>query len=83
MINFVADILRKRSKIIELKVYVNQLLEKLGSWKYTLDRLNQLDQEARNEMQKLGGNPELDKILDNLKVIEWRNRKRFSNKLPV
>lgn len=70
MINFVADILRKRSKIIELKVYVNQLLEKLGSWKYTLDRLNQLDQEARNEMQKLGGNPELDKILDTLKVIE-------------
>ena len=83
MINFVADILRKRSKIIELKVYVNQLLEKLGSWKYTLDRLNQLDQEARNEMQKLGGNPELDKILDTLKVIEWRNRKGFSNKLPV
>ena len=83
MINFVADILRKRSKIIELKVYVNQLLEKLGSWKYTLDRLNQLDQEVRNEMQKLGGNPELDKILDTLKVIEWRNRKRFSNKLPV
>ena len=70
MINFVADILRKRSKIIELKVYVNQLLEKLGSWKYTLDRLNQLDQEVRNEMQKLGGNPELDKILDTLKVIE-------------
>lgn len=70
MINFVADILRKRSKMIELKVYVNQLLEKLGSWKYTLDRLNQLDQEARNEMQKLGGNPELDKILDTLKVIE-------------
>ena len=70
MINFVADILRKRSKIIELKVYVNQLLEKLGSWKYTLDRLNQLDQEAKNEMQKLGGNPELDKILDTLKVMK-------------
>jgi len=61
------DILRKRPKDVEVKRYCVQLLEKFGSFKYTRDVLKQLDANAREEINRLGGNLLLIEILNNLK----------------
>lgn len=44
------DILRQRTKDVEVKKYCIHLLEKLGSFKYTRDILKKLDEEARAEV---------------------------------
>lgn len=46
----IADILRQRTKDVEVKKYCIHLLEKLGSFQYTRDILKQLDAEARAEV---------------------------------
>jgi len=46
------------------------LLEKFGSFCYTRHTLEELDTEARAEVAKLGGNPVLEHVLDNL--LEWK-----------
>lgn len=45
-----ADILRQRTKDVEVKKYCIQLLEKLGSFTYTREILDSLDKEARTEV---------------------------------
>lgn len=45
------DILRQRTKDVEVKKYCIHLLEKLGSFKYTRDILQKLDGEARAEVR--------------------------------
>lgn len=45
-------------------------MEKFGSFAYTRKVLSELDQEAREEVEKLGGNPHLIAILDEL--LEWK-----------
>lgn len=45
------DILRQRTKDVEVKKYCIHLLEKLGSFKYTRDILQTLDAEARAEVR--------------------------------
>lgn len=47
------DILRQRTRDIEVKKYCINLLEKLGSFKYTRDILQSLDREARAEVHLL------------------------------
>ncbi|XP_072747320.1 terpene synthase isoform X3 [Anoplolepis gracilipes] len=61
------DILRQRTKDIEVKRHCIKLLEKFGSFKYTRGVLEELDMKARAEIDRLGGNPFLIKILDELK----------------
>jgi len=61
------DILRQRPKDIEVKRHCIKLLEKFGSFKYTRNVLEELDAKARSEIDRLGGNPLLIKILDELK----------------
>lgn len=46
-----ADILRQRTKDVEVKKYCIHLLEKLGSFEYTRTILKQLDAEARAEVR--------------------------------
>lgn len=48
---FRADILRQRTKDVEVKKYCIHLLEKLGSFEYTRTTLKQLDAEARAEVR--------------------------------
>jgi geranylgeranyl diphosphate synthase type 3 len=55
---------------VELKKYCVKLLEKFGSLSYTRQTLEELDDEARAEVAKLGGNPMLEDILD--KMLEWK-----------
>jgi geranylgeranyl diphosphate synthase type 3 len=61
---------------VELKKYCITLLEKFGSFSYTRDTLEQLDAALRAEVAKLGGNPQLEAILDELlKRRKWTDGK--------
>ncbi|KAL3177268.1 hypothetical protein MRX96_009954 [Rhipicephalus microplus] len=61
------DIVKKRTKDLEIKKYAVDVLEKLGSFAYTREILQKLDAEARREAEKLGGNPYIAQVLDELK----------------
>ncbi|XP_039313189.1 geranylgeranyl pyrophosphate synthase isoform X1 [Solenopsis invicta] len=63
----IIHILRQRTKDIEVKRHCVKLLEKFGSFKYTRNVLEELDSTARAEIERLGGNPLLVRILDELK----------------
>ncbi|XP_050664102.1 terpene synthase-like isoform X1 [Leptidea sinapis] len=65
----VLNILRQRTKDINLKQYCVSVLESLGSMEYTRERLRQLDRQIRNEIEKLGGNPELIAIMNALNIM--------------
>ncbi|KAF7995555.1 hypothetical protein HCN44_006662 [Aphidius gifuensis] len=65
----VMNILRQRTKDVEVKKYCVTLLEKFGSFDYTRTILAELDKKARDEVERLGGNPLLIKVLDDL--LNW------------
>lgn len=65
-----SDILRQRTRDVEVKKYCVSLLEKLGSFKYTRETLDALDKEARNEVELLGPNPIMNTLLDEL--LSWK-----------
>ena len=65
-----SGILLQRTRDVELKKYCVTLLEKFGSLKYTRHTLEKLDAEMRAEIAKLGGNPMLEDILDEL--LDWK-----------
>nr|CAD7447757.1 unnamed protein product [Timema bartmani]CAD7458252.1 unnamed protein product [Timema tahoe] len=64
------NILRQRTRDLELKRYCITLLERFGSFAYTRNILQELDTDAREEIAKLGGNPLLEDILDQL--LNWK-----------
>lgn len=66
----ITDILRQRTKDVEVKKYCISLLEKFGSFVYTRNVLNDLNKQARDEIQRLGGNPFLVSVLDEL--LSWK-----------
>ncbi|XP_037815588.1 geranylgeranyl pyrophosphate synthase isoform X2 [Lucilia sericata] len=66
----VLHILRQRPRDVEVKKYCISLLEKLGSFQYTREVLESLDKEARAEVNRLGGNPYMDILLN--KLLTWR-----------
>lgn len=53
------------------------MLEKFGSFTYTRTLLEELDKKARDEIARLGGNPLLIQVLDNLK--SWKHAKHSGN----
>ncbi|XP_070158262.1 terpene synthase-like [Polyergus mexicanus] len=64
-------ILKQRTKEIEVKHHCIKLLEKFGSFEYTKSVLEELDLKARAEIERLGGNPLLIKLLDELKNLDY------------
>ncbi|CAH0702732.1 unnamed protein product [Spodoptera exigua] len=68
--NQVLHILRQRTRDLEVKRYCITILERLGSFAYTRETLHGLDEEARREVARLGGNPHLEALLDDL--LSWR-----------
>ncbi|KAK2579849.1 hypothetical protein KPH14_007532 [Odynerus spinipes] len=67
----IMNILRQRTKDVEVKRYCVNLLEKFGSFAYTRCVLESLDKKAREEVERLGGNPLLVKVLDEL--FSWKS----------
>ncbi|CAG9856387.1 unnamed protein product [Phyllotreta striolata] len=59
----VINILRQRTKDIEVKKYCVYLLESFGSLEYTKKTLLDLQVEAKEEIEKLGGNPFMEEFL--------------------
>ena len=59
--------MRQRTTDVEVKKYCVSLLKKYGSFKYTLDVLDGLDHLVRKEVNKLGGNELLVRLMDELK----------------
>jgi hypothetical protein len=65
-----SGILQQRTVDVELKKHSVTLLENFGSLKYTRHTLEKLDGEMRAEINKLGGNPMLEVVLD--EALEWK-----------
>ena len=63
-------ILRQRTGDVELENYCVTLLEKFGSLSYTRRTLKELDVELRTEVDKLGCNPMLEDVLD--EMLDWK-----------
>nr|CAI5847950.1 unnamed protein product [Callosobruchus analis] len=61
-----SDILQQRTREHEVKKYCVSLLEKYGSFEYTRQTLNQLQKEAKDEVEKLGGNPYMEDFINSL-----------------
>ncbi|KAJ9590090.1 hypothetical protein L9F63_016789, partial [Diploptera punctata] len=68
--NQVIHIIRQRTRDVEIKRYCIKLLHSFGSFDYTKKTLEELDAEARAEIDKLGGNPLLLGVLDDL--LNWK-----------
>lgn len=68
----IMNILRQRTTDIEVKKYCVSLLEKSGSFAYTLRTLEDLDQKVREQVEKLGGNVNLMALMDELK--NWQQK---------
>ncbi|XP_014276931.1 terpene synthase isoform X1 [Halyomorpha halys] len=64
----VFNILRQRPKNVEVKRYCISLLEEYGSFDYTRKVLDDLEKEARTEVARLGGNPRMDSLLDEIAI---------------
>uniref|UniRef100_A0A6P7F2D9 Geranylgeranyl pyrophosphate synthase n=1 Tax=Diabrotica virgifera virgifera TaxID=50390 RepID=A0A6P7F2D9_DIAVI len=62
----VIHILRQRTKETEVKKYCVSLLEKYGSFEYTRQTLQELQNDAREEIKKLGGNPYMEEFVASL-----------------
>ncbi|XP_025269369.1 geranylgeranyl pyrophosphate synthase-like [Camponotus floridanus] len=75
----IMNILKQRTKDIEMKRHCIKLLEKFGSLKYTRSVLEELDLKIRAEIDRLGGNPFLIKILDELK--NWDSKEATQDPL--
>jgi geranylgeranyl diphosphate synthase type 3 len=60
------NILRQKPKNVEIKKFAVDLMEKKGSFAYTLDVLHRLDRETRQETLRLGQNLYLIQLLDAL-----------------
>ncbi|XP_018378172.1 PREDICTED: geranylgeranyl pyrophosphate synthase-like [Trachymyrmex cornetzi] len=63
----IINILKQRSKNIKVKRYCAEVLESYGSFKYARDVLDELEKKIRTDVDRLGGNPLLIKILDYFK----------------
>ncbi|XP_023934634.2 terpene synthase [Bicyclus anynana] len=67
----VLNILRQRTEDIELKKYCVALLEKSGSLAYVRSVLEDLNRTTRAEVARLGGNPQMEAVLDEME--SWKD----------
>ncbi|XP_067876740.1 geranylgeranyl pyrophosphate synthase isoform X2 [Heterodontus francisci] len=65
----VQNILRQRTENVDVKKYCVNYLEKVGSLDYTRETLKQLESEAYKTIDKLGGNPQLTALIEQLNQI--------------
>ncbi|KAI9268747.1 geranylgeranyl pyrophosphate synthase [Sporodiniella umbellata] len=62
------NILKQKSESAELKEYALQLLEETNTFDYCRNFINKLEQEIRQEIDSLGGNEILEKVMNILSV---------------
>lgn len=67
--DMIPDVLQKRPSTPTTKRYVVDYMRvHTRSFAYTLEVLHNLERQAREEIERLGGNPQLSAILDSLSV---------------
>ena len=66
--NRVLSILKKRTDDVEIKRYAQQIMFKAGSMDYTRSKCSQLKDEIISDIERLGGNPPLLKLVEALDV---------------
>lgn len=64
----IMSILRQRTTDLSLKKYCISLLKDAGSLDYTKNALTDLEAQIRKEIGRLGGNPILSSLMDELAV---------------
>lgn len=62
--------MRQRTRDVEVKRYCIGLLEKLGSFEYSRQVLDDLDKSARKEVAAFGPNPIMEQLLNGL--LSWK-----------
>jgi geranylgeranyl diphosphate synthase type 3 len=62
------DILRQRTQDVSLKKHAIKVLEASHSFEYTRCKIQELEREAREEIERLGGNESLLKYLRYLEM---------------
>ncbi|XP_066139479.1 terpene synthase isoform X1 [Euwallacea fornicatus] len=67
--NQIMHILRQRTKDVEVKKYCVALLEKYGSFDYTRKVLQDLETDAKQEIEKLGPNHFMEEFISSLSKI--------------
>ncbi len=60
------DILKRKTDDEDTKRYAVQVMTSTQSFKYTLDKLAQLEEQIRSQLNVLGGNELIGRILDYL-----------------
>ena len=66
----VVRILRQRTEDVEVKKFCISLLEAAGSFSYTREVMGELDMAIRAEVERLGGNPVITGVMDELRNWE-------------
>lgn len=64
----ILSILKKKTEDIDVKRYAQRLLLEKGSLKYTIAKCHELKRELVEEIERLGGNPPLLKLVELLDV---------------
>lgn len=65
----VQNILRQRTENVDVKRYCVDYLEKVGSFAYTRETLKELEDEAYRLIREMGGNPELESLVEQLSLL--------------
>ncbi|XP_048842985.1 geranylgeranyl pyrophosphate synthase isoform X2 [Brienomyrus brachyistius] len=65
----VQNILRQRTENVDVKRYCVDYLEKVGSFAYTRQTLKELEDEAYRLIKEMGGNPELESLVEQLSLL--------------
>ncbi|XP_044865319.1 geranylgeranyl pyrophosphate synthase isoform X5 [Mauremys mutica] len=69
----VQNILRQRTENVDIKKYCVHYLENVGSFEYTRQTLQKLESEAYEQIESLGGNPELVALVEHLSKMFKEN----------
>ncbi|XP_041108819.1 geranylgeranyl pyrophosphate synthase isoform X1 [Polyodon spathula] len=69
----VQNILRQRTENVDIKRYCVDYLEKVGSFAYTRQTLRELEAESYRLIKDLGGNPELESLMQQLSKMFKEN----------
>ncbi|KAF0769180.1 geranylgeranyl pyrophosphate synthase [Aphis craccivora] len=70
---------KQRTRNVDVKKYCVKLLDNYGSFEHTRKVLTQLDSDARKEVENLGGNPLMIKILDGLRNWSYNFDEKTNN----
>ncbi|XP_041364549.1 geranylgeranyl pyrophosphate synthase-like isoform X2 [Gigantopelta aegis] len=67
--NQILSILRQRTTDLDVKKYCVELMDKKGSFEYTIMKLNEMNRSASNLIMRCGGNKHMVDLIDELKKV--------------